>query len=186
MNKQEALELIRSVSEEELGQLASEVAQVWHVGLSDPKYHHTHLNTASHEGFEAVKGVIRARRSALHGHESPIYLLHVVIREHFRRASGVLATQAYYLLEAGEEDAYRHLIELAHRVDLMAMRLFDYIEAKDDLDGAMTVEEVAKTYGRAASTVRGSIFRGYIPARKSGKNWLIRRSDAEARWGDKS
>lgn len=49
----------------------------------------------------------------------------------------------------------------------------------------MTVEEVADTYPVAASTVRGSIHKGYIAARKSGKNWLIRRADAEARWGGK-
>jgi len=52
---------------------------------------------------------------------------------------------------------------------------------KYDLD--MTVEDVAKTYGLQSGTVRRTIHLGNIHARKSGKNWLIRRSDAEARWG---
>jgi excisionase family DNA binding protein len=52
-------------------------------------------------------------------------------------------------------------------------------------DCDMTVEEVAKTYGIQAGTVRVSIHRGWIKARKSGKNWLIKRSDADKRWSNR-
>ena len=47
----------------------------------------------------------------------------------------------------------------------------------------MTVNEVATTYGLQPGTVRRSIHKGYITAQKSGALWLIRRIDAEARWG---
>lgn len=68
-------------------------------------------------------------------------------------------------------------IELARRVrrDAITRRLYD----------VMTVEEIAHTYGLEAGTVRVSIHRGYIHARKSGKSWLIHRDDARARWGKK-
>jgi excisionase family DNA binding protein len=48
----------------------------------------------------------------------------------------------------------------------------------------MTVEDVAAKYGLQSGTVRRTIHLGNIPARKSGKNWLIKHSDAEARWGN--
>ena len=51
-------------------------------------------------------------------------------------------------------------------------------------DGEMTVEAVARKYGLESGTVRRSIHGGYIAAHKSGKNWLISKSDAEARWGN--
>lgn len=54
----------------------------------------------------------------------------------------------------------------------------------DDADNQlMTVEAVAKTYGIQAGTVRRTIHMGWLKARKSGKNWLIKRGDAESRWG---
>jgi excisionase family DNA binding protein len=46
----------------------------------------------------------------------------------------------------------------------------------------ITVEQCAFDYGIQAGTVRRSIHKGWIKARKSGKSWLIKRSDAEARW----
>jgi len=52
-------------------------------------------------------------------------------------------------------------------------------------DCDMTVEEVAKTYGIQPGTVRRTIHKGWIKARKSGKSWLIKLSDAQNRWGDK-
>jgi excisionase family DNA binding protein len=50
-------------------------------------------------------------------------------------------------------------------------------------DCDMTVEEVAKTYGIQPGTVRVTIHKGWIKARKSGKSWLIKLSEAERRWG---
>lgn len=49
----------------------------------------------------------------------------------------------------------------------------------------MTVEEVAKTYNIQPGTVRRTIHMGWLKARKSGKSWLIRRFEAEQRWGKK-
>lgn len=54
-----------------------------------------------------------------------------------------------------------------------------YVQTSD----LMTVNEVANTYGLQPGTVRRSIHEGYINAQKSGAFWLVRRSDAEARWG---
>lgn len=53
---------------------------------------------------------------------------------------------------------------------------------ESELTSVMTATEVAEAYGITERTVRQSCERGYIPARQSGKTWLIRRRDAEARW----
>ena len=50
----------------------------------------------------------------------------------------------------------------------------------------LTVTEIAQTYGISTAAVREAATKGRLPARKSGATWLIRRSDAEARWGDKA
>jgi excisionase family DNA binding protein len=52
-------------------------------------------------------------------------------------------------------------------------------------DGEMTTAEVAERYGIAAATVRQTILRGALRARKSGGTWLIRPEDADAQWGDR-
>lgn len=49
----------------------------------------------------------------------------------------------------------------------------------------MTAAEAGETYGLAEATVRQAVNRGQIAARKSAGTWLIRRADAEARWGGK-
>jgi excisionase family DNA binding protein len=53
----------------------------------------------------------------------------------------------------------------------------------DDLRDDMTTTEVAETYGITDATVRQTIARGAVTARKSGGIWLIRRIDAEEHWG---
>jgi excisionase family DNA binding protein len=60
-----------------------------------------------------------------------------------------------------------------------------YRHVDDALNSLLTVSAVAEEYGLESGTVRTSIHKGYIPARKSGKFWLIRRADAEERWGSK-
>jgi uncharacterized protein (DUF433 family) len=52
-----------------------------------------------------------------------------------------------------------------------------------ELSVEMTASEVAAAFGLTARAVRSAAERGQIPARKSGATWLIRRRDAEARWG---
>lgn len=53
---------------------------------------------------------------------------------------------------------------------------------EDELTAVMTTAEAAEAFGISERTVRQSCERGYIPARQSGKTWLVRRRDAEARW----
>jgi excisionase family DNA binding protein len=55
-----------------------------------------------------------------------------------------------------------------------------------DLRDVMTVQEVADTYGITRDTVHKAIQDDRIPARQSSKTWLIRREDAEARWGERN
>lgn len=50
----------------------------------------------------------------------------------------------------------------------------------------LTVTEIAQTYGISTAAVREAATKGHVPARKSGATWLIRRSDAESRWGDRA
>lgn len=59
----------------------------------------------------------------------------------------------------------------------------------DALDAAseMTAAEVAREFGVDGSTVRRACINGWIPARKAdGRTWLIRRADAERRWGKRA
>jgi excisionase family DNA binding protein len=51
------------------------------------------------------------------------------------------------------------------------------------LYAVLTTSEVAELYGLDDSTPKKAAQEGAIPARKSGGTWLIRREDAEARWG---
>ncbi|MBN1429797.1 MAG: DUF433 domain-containing protein [Anaerolineae bacterium] len=50
----------------------------------------------------------------------------------------------------------------------------------------LTATEIARTYGISSAAVREAAAKGHVPARKSGAIWLIRRSDAEARWGERT
>lgn len=56
-------------------------------------------------------------------------------------------------------------------------------EGAEILAEIMTPQEIAQVYNLSESTVRVNIHRGKIKARKSGGTWLVRRADAEARWG---
>jgi hypothetical protein len=53
------------------------------------------------------------------------------------------------------------------------------------LDAVLTVTEVAETYGLSPFTIHDAIRHDLLPARKSGGTYLIRRRDAEARWGNR-
>ncbi len=61
----------------------------------------------------------------------------------------------------------------------------DMAEPPTSLHDVMTAAEAAEVYGIDHGTIRVSIHKGYITARKSGGTWLIARSDAERRWGQK-
>lgn len=56
-------------------------------------------------------------------------------------------------------------------------------EIEEELNTVMTAAEAAETFELAEATVRQAINRGQIPARKSAGTWLIRREDAEKKWG---
>ena len=65
-------------------------------------------------------------------------------------------------------------------------RDFAGTESDDDvLDKVMTANAAAHEFGVTDRTVRDAIEAGKIEAIKSAGTWLIRRADAEARWGKK-
>ena len=53
------------------------------------------------------------------------------------------------------------------------------------LDDYITVSEASKLYNREVSVIRRACLNKWIPAKKMGSQWVIRRSDADARWGAK-
>lgn len=55
----------------------------------------------------------------------------------------------------------------------------------DVLNAVMTATAAAHRFGITDRTVRDAIEQGKIEAIKSAGTWLIRRADAEARWGKK-
>lgn len=88
--------------------------------------------------------------------------------------------------------------ELAHQNIAVAIDRLDYavnvIAADPALGGLTEVEalnevltaaEAAEIYGLTPIGIRKACERGSIEARKSAGTWLIRRADAEARWGKK-
>ena len=52
-------------------------------------------------------------------------------------------------------------------------------------DDYITVSEASKLYNREVSVIRRACLNKWIPAKKMGSQWVIRRSDADARWGAK-
>lgn len=85
------------------------------------------------------------------------------------------------------DDWLENTLEAVNATARWLSKLTDAVDALMDsaqpMTEEMTVAEVAETYGIQPGTVRRSVQMGWIPARKSGKTVLIRRADAEARWG---
>jgi excisionase family DNA binding protein len=52
-------------------------------------------------------------------------------------------------------------------------------------DDYITVSEAAKLYSREVSVIRRACLNKWIPALKVGSQWVMRKEDAEARWGKK-
>ena len=75
-----------------------------------------------------------------------------------------------------EEERFRAVDGVREEID----RALSY---GPDLDLVVTAAEVANEYGITTATVRQTIARGAIVARKSGSTWLMLRADAEAFWG---
>lgn len=87
-------------------------------------------------------------------------------------------------LEGAELKAFTEAFwsELLPQVAAEAQAEIDNRTADSVLESVMTASEVADTYDIANATVRQTIARGAIRARKSGSTWLILRSDAERFW----
>lgn len=49
-------------------------------------------------------------------------------------------------------------------------------------DQEMTTPEISNEFGMTSRVVCLTATMGWLPVRKSGATWLIRRSDGEARW----
>ena len=56
---------------------------------------------------------------------------------------------------------------------------------RQDPGREMTAPEIADEFGISAQAVREAAAHQRIPARKIGRDWVIRRQDAVQRWGDK-
>jgi hypothetical protein len=69
-----------------------------------------------------------------------------------------------------------------HNTTTMHIRLAEDVQSSV-LPQVITANEAAKLYNRDMSTIRRACINGWIPARKSGRVWLMLRSDAESRWG---
>jgi len=52
-------------------------------------------------------------------------------------------------------------------------------------DDYITVSEASKLYKREVSVIRRACLNKWIPARKIGSQWIIRKEDAQTRWGAK-
>jgi len=61
--------------------------------------------------------------------------------------------------------------------------LFQFLMSIADEVAEMTIREITDTAGITRQAVWQAIRKGKLPARKSGATWLVRRADAQARWG---
>lgn len=76
-----------------------------------------------------------------------------------------------------------HVIVTNHQLGGTAEWFFD--RKSEQLNAVMTSTEIAQRYGIDDSGVRHMILRGSLRGRKAGNAWLVLRSDAEERWGDR-
>lgn len=56
--------------------------------------------------------------------------------------------------------------------------------AHQTLDGIISAIEAHELFGKPQSTIRKACADGKLPARKTGRDWIMRRVDAAALWGD--
>ncbi|MBN1312945.1 MAG: DUF433 domain-containing protein [Anaerolineae bacterium] len=106
-------------------------------------------------------------------------------------SSETYAALAYYydhtdeidgLLDEWDKAATKH-DDPERKAQLLARAQAKGIELAQEQE--MTASEISEEFGITSRVVRLTATKGWIPARKSGATWLIRRSDAEARWGDR-
>jgi uncharacterized protein (DUF433 family) len=94
--------------------------------------------------------------------------------------SEVHAALSYYHAHREEIDA-----DIQTEAD-WAEQIKAALESSDVLDQVITAPAVALEYKVTPHAVRDAIRHGWIEARKVGGTWLIRRKDAQARWGTPS
>jgi uncharacterized protein (DUF433 family) len=96
------------------------------------------------------------------------------------------AALAYYYDHRDEIDpilARIEALEADHVDNDREAELRSMVEARLAQRGRdMTVTEIATEFGISPQAVRKACEMGWLPARKAGGTWLIRREDAEARW----
>jgi excisionase family DNA binding protein len=106
--------------------------------------------------------------------------------------SEVFSALAYYYdhqaeiddILARQQHTEDRMIDPLRQADREA-RAKELAHSLKELDREMTVTEVAETYGVTAPVIREAASKGWVAARKSGSTWLIKRRDAEERWGTK-
>lgn len=105
------------------------------------------------------------------------------------------AALAYYYDHRAEIEAIlaeQDRIESEHWNDAYSKEVREQVEAElytrygGDPDDHLTAVEIARIYAVSVQAIRKAAAAGWVPARKSGATWLIRRGDAEARWGRKT
>lgn len=90
-----------------------------------------------------------------------------------------------YIDTDDDENADEHEMQSYIRNDIMhgVFVSFEWVVEAPELNAVMTAGEIEDTYGLGTGTVRQAINRRQIIARKSGDIWLVRRTDAETKWG---
>jgi uncharacterized protein (DUF433 family) len=97
--------------------------------------------------------------------------------------SQIHAALAYYYDHREEID--RLIQQKNEWADKVKKEQHGFANQDDVLSAVMSAKAVALEFGIADRTVRDAIEHGWIEAVKSAGTWLIRRADAEARWGKK-
>lgn len=114
------------------------------------------------------------------------YIMDSLYTEYFNLGHEAAETEQYNWSEDAweSEESHRDLddADLEIAADAFGEGFVRYVPA--ELNAVMTPGEAVEVFGLAEATVRQAINRGQIFARKSGGTWLIRRSDAEKRWGN--
>jgi excisionase family DNA binding protein len=93
------------------------------------------------------------------------------------------AALAYYYDHRAEIDQSSR--EEEEWVEQIEKERVEFAKTDDVLNAVMTPAAAAHEFGITDRTVRDAIESGKIDAIKSAGSWLIRRADAEARWGKK-
>ncbi len=89
---------------------------------------------------------------------------------------------AYLLTPAQIHAALAYYYDHTAEIDALIATSPHY-SLPDNPQREMTASEVSRRYGISPQAVRLAAKTGSIHARKSGATWLIKKKDAEARWG---